>query len=332
LESEGSTWPVLTYVLQDANLNVVGLTDALGHPVAHFDYTPYGVTRTAVHGDHTSLPADLSALVTAQSNRLGHQGLRFERLDRPWESLHGEIPGVAATSVGGPGQVFDPAEVGSSSGTVTALGSFHGVYLNRNRVYEPWIGRFTSVDPNGLGLPVALAHRFTGAIPSAFMQDQLDMLLHFSDSWNTHAYAGCSPVNNRDPGGLTLTMQLGVGTIQAGLRGLDSLKVGGGTTALVLGLLFVGAAEYYDLTYNNGAITFSIYDSLVLAIESMGKSGVYPGAGAYEYNQAFRYGNPDPNDPRFNNKDPNQVPGKRFSDSASRTSLRGESLKSGGKN
>jgi hypothetical protein len=222
LESEGSTWPVLAYVLQDANLNVVGLTDALGHPVAHYDYTPYGVTRTAIHADHSSLPADLSALVTALSNRLGHQGLRFERLDRPWESLYGDIPSVAATSVGGAGQVFDPSEVGTSSGTVTALGSFHGVYLNRNRVYEPWIGRFTSVDPNGLGGPVQIRLTFRGVPP--LMSDVDNQLsAHYRDGWAVHSAYAQSPFMRRDAAGLV--SELDAIEAPAALGALEMVRV-----------------------------------------------------------------------------------------------------------
>jgi YD repeat-containing protein len=264
LESEGSTWPVLTYVLQDANLNVVGLTDIQGRPVAHFDYTPYGVTRTAIHADHSSLPADLSALVTARSNRLGHQGLRFERLDRPWESLYGDIPGVAATSVGGAGQVFDPSEVGSTSGTVTTLGSFHGVYLNRNRVYEPWIGRFTSVDPNGLGGPVQDALAFRGR-PNYAQSAAFSLDTHFADGWNVHGYLQQSPCWRRDASGLMSAIEIGnVGGIQGIISGIfngaASLSASLSGLATSSGIWAIGFAS-------NGALVASQNaDSLMMAM------------------------------------------------------------------
>src|SRR5690606_20479786 len=126
--------PTALYCLNSANKTVTALTDYKGDVVTQVGFTPYGEVRSVDlytppnDGSTAGIQASYDANAAAEINCLGHQGLRFERYDRPW------LPPMAIT------QLPD-----------SSLGGFAGLYHNRNRLYEPKHGRFNSRDPNGLG-------------------------------------------------------------------------------------------------------------------------------------------------------------------------------------
>ena len=177
--------PVVLHCLNDQSASLVGLTDQAGNLVAQYSYLPYGQTRSVEYfmpytppdpepydGPPTSLTSS-KAIQAAQSNRIGHQGLRFERLDEPFGQ-----PLAARTS------------------------GFIGVYLARNRLYRPDLGRFISNDPNGLGGPALGAPAHSGGL-LASSDGSPDLAEHFASGMNTHIAFGNNPLIRRDPLGLS---------------------------------------------------------------------------------------------------------------------------------
>jgi hypothetical protein len=150
---------VAFYVLQDANYNVVALLKADGLPAVQYTYEPYGALQLAE--SFTQHPV----------NRLGHQGLFFERLDA------------------GP---YDPALVPGARGLCHA----------RNRWYDPVTGRWTTRDPNETALPVITATAMNGqSLDIVF--GPFELLSHYGDGMNLYAYLGSNPANGFDPLGLS---------------------------------------------------------------------------------------------------------------------------------
>ncbi|HMN39723.1 MAG TPA: GC-type dockerin domain-anchored protein [Phycisphaerales bacterium] len=176
-EHGDDTTPTVLYVLTDHNANVVGLADIAGTLRAQYSYTPYGECRAAEYfadGSNWSV----EAIAAARSNRLGHQGLRTERFDRPWEG---------------------PLDVDAQD--VEHTGPYRAVCHNRNRIYDPVEGRFTGSDPNGLGLPVLDDLAFRGhAITASDIAS--DIPQHYGDGMNAHVAYGTNPRGQRDAFGL----------------------------------------------------------------------------------------------------------------------------------
>jgi len=146
------------YVIQDANYNVVALLDSTGLPVVQYTYEPYGALQLA------------ESFAQHPVNRLGHQGLFFERYDA------------------GP---YDPALVPGGK----------GLYYARNRFYDPVTGRWTTRDPNATGTVVAAALAMNGASLDAYA-DEADIPTQYGDGLSLYQYVGANPVDNRDPVGL----------------------------------------------------------------------------------------------------------------------------------
>ncbi|HMN41861.1 MAG TPA: colicin E5-related ribonuclease [Phycisphaerales bacterium] len=179
------TAPVTLYVLSDHNANVIGLTDVYGRVVAQYAYSPYGELLATEYftPDMTSLATESRA--AARLNRLGHQGLRMERFDRPWE---GAVD-------------FTTVDTTSSGGT----GSYRALANSRNRMYDPAEGRFISVDPNGLSLPVSSARVF-GGMPFPVAAIRHSLADHFADGMNGHVALGSNPQKFVDAAGLEFTL------------------------------------------------------------------------------------------------------------------------------
>jgi hypothetical protein len=150
-----------TYFLQDANYNVVALLDEWGHVLEQYTWEPYGE------------PAAIDRTTAGHpNNRVGHQGLFFERLD--------------ATD---PDDTF-PLQVGA-----------FGVYHNRNRTYLPSYGRFMQPDPYGTGLSLPTVCAFMGHSPLDGL-GPFEAQALYGEGMHLYLYAGSDPVNGRDPTGL----------------------------------------------------------------------------------------------------------------------------------
>jgi hypothetical protein len=102
------------------------------------------------------------------------------------------VPGLAARVVAVP----EGGGAGLSSSRAPA-----GVYLVRNRVYSPALGRFLQRDPNETALPVVAALAMNGSAAEAEVGPFL-MQSHYGDGLSLYAFAGSNPVSGRDPLGL----------------------------------------------------------------------------------------------------------------------------------
>ncbi|NLE61596.1 MAG: hypothetical protein GX616_24855, partial [Planctomycetes bacterium] len=115
------------YVLQDANFNVMALTDAGGGVVEQYQWEPYGLLAAK----------DTDTGGTIPHSHIGHQGLFFYR--------------------------FNPQTGDTATLSTTAI----GLYFNRNRWYSPSLGRFTSRDPNETAVLILTAVAARGHTLSA---------------------------------------------------------------------------------------------------------------------------------------------------------------------
>ena len=145
----------------------MALVDTDGYVVAQYQYEPYGNVAAA---------DDLSVGNPPPTNRLGHQGLFFERF------------------------YLDPADTLSDPALTPGA---VGLYQNRNRWYSPAVGRLTSMDPKATAMPIVTA--------MAYNAEALDTLLgafnaaaHYGDGMNLYGYLGANPVNRLDALGAEL--------------------------------------------------------------------------------------------------------------------------------
>ncbi|HEY3242720.1 MAG TPA: hypothetical protein VGM03_05140, partial [Phycisphaerae bacterium] len=150
---------VVYYVIQDANYDVVALLKSDGKPSIQYTYEPYGPLQLA------------ESFAQQPVNRLGHQGLFFERFDA------------------GP---YDPALVPGAK----------GVYNANNRWYDPLTGRWLTRDPNETALPVQTALATNGTMLDVMLPG-VNLQGTYADGMNLYAYVGTSPVNLHDPLGLS---------------------------------------------------------------------------------------------------------------------------------
>jgi len=156
---------------QDANYNVVALTAGSGHPdgqggtldegtlLEQYAYEPYGVVLVA------------ESFASHAVNRVGHQGLFFERYD--------------GTSFR---QTVSPTE--------------NGLYYNRNRFYDPSLGRFIQRDPNETGIPIIAALAMNGQAVDVLLSG-FDPEAVYAFGLNLYEYVGSNPVVRVDPSGTT---------------------------------------------------------------------------------------------------------------------------------
>jgi len=130
-----------------------------------YGYDAYG--QIAWRGwDHTATPAP--------RNPVGHQGLFADRLD----------------AYAGYEQLVPNARI---------------LYHNRNRTYDPRLGRFLQQDPNATGQPLAqLAHSRSDITGLATLQ--VDLQQHYADGMSTYAARRSSPLVHQDPSGLFIQL------------------------------------------------------------------------------------------------------------------------------
>jgi len=139
-DPDGVAPDTVLYTPQDANYNVTALLDANGDVLEQYAYTPYG--QIVARDDLTALGDPLTP-----QNRIGHQGLFFDRYNFPANPLT-DSP-------------FDTAAL--------------GLYYNRNRFYSPALGRYLRNDPNASDKVAALV-RFSclifsrGSTPIALVE------------------------------------------------------------------------------------------------------------------------------------------------------------------
>jgi uncharacterized protein RhaS with RHS repeats/predicted GIY-YIG superfamily endonuclease len=154
------------YALTQTNGTISGLIDSAGVVKAQYTFDPYGEV----------LAAEVASGMPR--NRIGHQGLFFDRLD-------------AATAAEQLGR------------------GYAGVYYNRNRTYLPGLGRFLQRDPNGTAQRCPeFATSLGGAASSpnaTFNPRQL-----YSGGTNLFGYVQQNAVNRTDPMGLFDVGLLGV--------------------------------------------------------------------------------------------------------------------------
>jgi len=149
------------YAIQDANDNLMALTDASGNMLEQYTYDAYGTPRVA----ETYSPPHAV-------NRIGHQGLFYDRFD---------------------GTMDDPSLEPNAV----------GLYYNRNRSYAPHLGRFMQRDPNETAALVTGAAAMNGSIAEQVL-DAFQPMAHYADGMNLYQYQGSNPINVRDPLGLSI--------------------------------------------------------------------------------------------------------------------------------
>ncbi|MCC6360094.1 MAG: Hint domain-containing protein, partial [Phycisphaerales bacterium] len=175
------------YALLDANYNVMAIVAGGVRPCGNIDADPYDdsvpagtVLEQYVWSPYGELLAKDTLIppATGESprNRVGHQGLIFERFD----GLNTDPPLVATDPITGEGK---------------------GWYYNRNRWYDATMGRFTTADPNETAM-VALSSMAMNASTFDVMLGAADLHGQYGDGMNLFAYGGSSPLRGGDPTGL----------------------------------------------------------------------------------------------------------------------------------
>jgi RHS repeat-associated protein len=81
----------------------------------------------------------------------------------------------------------------------------NGLYYNRNRFYDPHLGRFIQRDPNATALPIITALFMNGDALHVLLSG-FDATGHYTDGMNLYLYQRANPVDGRDPSGLAMTM------------------------------------------------------------------------------------------------------------------------------
>ncbi len=76
-----------------------------------------------------------------------------------------------------------------------------GLYHNRNRWYDPALGRFVQREMNESALPVLAVLAMNGAALDAFLSG-FEPVGYYGDGANLYRYIGADPINDRDPSGM----------------------------------------------------------------------------------------------------------------------------------
>jgi hypothetical protein len=160
-------WGNGLYMLQDGNFNVVALAYAGGPDgydpgtmMAQYSYEPYGQLVTS------------ESFYSHADNRVGFQGLFFERLD---------------SSLG--------VDLGAASSNAD------GLYYARNRFYNPIFGRFMQRDPRDTALLFDLG-QYAREDQEQKANNIFDPLRLYADGLDLYLFVCSNPVNLNDPSGL----------------------------------------------------------------------------------------------------------------------------------
>ncbi len=78
-----------------------------------------------------------------------------------------------------------------------------GLYLVRNRVYSPALGRFLQRDPNETAIPLVAALTTNASSFQVFL-NRPDMRVNYADGMNLYAFGASNPILNTDPLGLSI--------------------------------------------------------------------------------------------------------------------------------
>ena len=158
------------WCIQDSGGDLVAMAKVDGQAnaqvVRQWTYGPYGEVLTSDH------------LGASIESHIGHKGLFLDRIDE----------GAEVTAAGDESPRLVP--------------DAHASYHNRNRTYQPTLGRFLQMDPNASGLALMSASAShgsgMGALSIAFsMQGML------GDGMNLYQYLGGNPWQRSDPMGLS---------------------------------------------------------------------------------------------------------------------------------
>lgn len=232
------------WVIQDAGGDIVAACDLGGtggeaRVVSQWTYDSYGAPLST---DRLGGHADLYA---------GHKGLFVDRLDT----------GVA-NIVGGPGR---PRIVPFAKNIVH----------NRNRAYNPSLGRFMQADPNATGAVVLADVRwFEGASASVVLR-RLSLSWRYADGANLQLYLRANPFGLADPMGLTA-----IGIPAGGGGGASSATAGAAALGGVLLLFMVdqyassqSTAVYATEQFISGAYgqAEALYEASQATIELLGE-------------------------------------------------------------
>jgi hypothetical protein len=169
--------PATYWFLQDANYNVTALLGPLPDDpetlgvLRQYVYEPYG---NPVHVDEYIPDPNLPVIQPIPPTTIGHQGLFFYRLCLD-----------AADSVAAPQLTPDAV----------------GLYYNRNRWYDPVLGRFCQRDMNETAMGLATAQARNGQAVKV-MLSAFSASGHFSDGMHLYVYCSANPVTHWDPMGL----------------------------------------------------------------------------------------------------------------------------------
>lgn len=155
------------WCIQDSTGDLVALAVVDGQNpaqvVRQWTYSPYGEVLTSDH------------LGESIESHIGHKGLFLDRLDAP-------------------------VTTGDESPRLVPMA--HASYHNRNRTYQPGLGRFLQMDPNssGLALMTASASHGSGVAALGIAFSMQGML---GDGMNLYQYLGSNPWTRSDPMGLS---------------------------------------------------------------------------------------------------------------------------------
>jgi len=189
--TNSGTGETIQYAMLDPLGCVQGLVSPAGVVQAQYSYDPYGEL----------LAADVAA--GTPRNRVGHQGLFFDRLD-------------AATTQGQLGR------------------GFVGLYYNRNRTYSPELGRFLQRDPNGTGMDAKASLPFMGSAPPKTGLG-VDVMQWSQDGLNPFSYVRNSPLRSQDPTGL---FGFSMGELMFGMTASEDLNSYYNDSAIDAGMSF----------------------------------------------------------------------------------------------
>ncbi|MHC4445532.1 MAG: RHS repeat-associated core domain-containing protein [Planctomycetota bacterium] len=207
----------IIYMLQDANYNVVALLDTDGNVLAQYTYEPYGTRVFAdEYFDHDSdQNPDLQ-----EDQVVGHQGLFFYRLNFGQSSLHPDTTGL---------------------------------YYNRNRWYNPQLGRFMQRDPNETG--IILSALIMNGKSSVSLLGAFDPESHFGNGMNLYQYCLGNSITNIDPMGLMTGRVEELVVAPTFGAWLYTSAASSGGAAMVFVSKVIGMAYTYSFTTSVATIT-----------------------------------------------------------------------------